>query len=272
MKFRRLPGLSEIFGLFVVLSTLSACTTTGSPMETTVSPQQAASAAAPSNPAMERAKVHTELGSLYMHEGRYAVALEEGKIALAADASYAPAYNLLALTNMALGDMRLAADYFERALRLASGDPEISNNYGWFLCQTGKEKQSVDYFLRAARNPLYATPTKAYTNLGICQSRINEFAEAEANLMMAFRLAPTNTLALYWLSQTAYRQNHLAEAKQWMLELERQIELTSEATWLALRIERKLGNREAEARYSAQLRRRFTGTPELQKLLRGDFE
>lgn len=269
MKFRRVLAL---VGSLVFLGAISACTTTNGPGDISVSPQQAASAVAPSSPAMERAKVHTELGSLYMHEGRYAVALEEGKIALAADASYAPAYNLLALTNMALGDMRLAGDYFERALRLASGDPEISNNYGWFLCQTGKEKQSIEYFLRAARNQLYVTPTKAYTNLGICQSRINDYAGAESNLMVALRLAPNNTLAIYWLSQIAYRQNHLPEAKQWILELERQIELTSEATWLALRIERKLGNREAEARYSAQLRRRFSGTPELQKLLRGDFE
>jgi Tfp pilus assembly protein PilF len=48
----------------------------------------------------QRAKVHTELGSLYLLDGRSAIALEEARIAIAADANYAPAYNLLGLTHM----------------------------------------------------------------------------------------------------------------------------------------------------------------------------
>lgn len=267
-NLRRLGQIGLLFGM----ASLVACTATTGGSQDRVQVQQPASAQAPANTSTERAKVHTELGALYMHEGRFAIALEEGKIALDADAGYAPAYNLLGLTHMLLGDMNLAGDNFQRALRLAPGDPEISNNYGWFLCQNGKESQSFEYFQQAIRNPLYTTPTKAYTNMGLCQYRANKLPAATDSLMQAYRLAPANTLAIYWLSELAFRQGHLAEARQWMTELERKIELTSEATWLALRIERKLGNREAEARYSSQMRKRFTGTPELQKMLRGEYE
>ena len=45
------------------------------------------------------------------------------------------------------------------ALGLAAGDPEINNNYGWFLCQNGREQLAINYFMAAAKNPLYATPT-----------------------------------------------------------------------------------------------------------------
>ena len=56
----------------------------------------------------QRAKIHTELGALYLQNGRFAVALEEARIALAADSNYAPAYNLLGLTHMFLEEPRLA--------------------------------------------------------------------------------------------------------------------------------------------------------------------
>lgn len=260
-----------------LLLILSACTTTSpqgtsQPVMEHVPAKRAVSAQVPVSPQAERAKIHTELGSLYMQEGRLAVALEEARIALSADSSFAPAYNLLGLTHMLLGEEKLAAENFERALNLAPGDPEFSNNYGWMLCQFGQERRSIEYFQRAVRNPLYSTPTKAYTNLGMCHARLKDYKSAEGNLLQAYRLAPTNTLAIFWLARLAYEQNHQTESKHWIVELERQIELTSEATWLALLVERKLGNREGESRYAAQLRKRFSGSPELQKLLRGEYE
>lgn len=49
-------------------------------------------------------------------------------------------------------------------------------------------------------------------------------------------------------------------------------EPNAEALWLAVRVERKLGDRLAEARYSAQLKRKFPLSPEAQELLKGNFE
>ena len=47
---------------------------------------------------------------------------------------------------------------------------------------------------------------------------------------------------------------------------------SAEALWLALRIERKLGERVAEQSYANQLRRRFPSSPEYQALQRGSFD
>jgi type IV pilus assembly protein PilF len=46
----------------------------------------------------------------------------------------------------------------------------------------------------------------------------------------------------------------------------------AESLWLALRIERKSGQRVAETGYANQLRRRFSGSPEYQSLQRGEYE
>lgn len=249
---------------------LAGCTATGG--GSGQGARQAASAQPPENEQQQRAKVHTELGSLYMLDGRLAIALEEARIALAVDANYAPAYNLLGLTHMSLNEPRQAEDNFEKALSLAPGDPEISNNFGWFLCQNGREQRSIAYFMTAAKNPLYTTPTKPYTNAGVCSLRLKDDKAAENYLMTALNLSPTNTQALYWLADIAHRQGRHAEARQWTTDIEKMMEPTAEVIWLALRIERKLGNREAEARYASQLRRRFPGSPEQRLLTQGQYD
>lgn len=234
--------------------------------------QQAVSAQPPENDQQKRAKVHTELGSLYLLDGRSAIALEEARVALSVDSNYAPAYNLLGLTHMVLGETRLAEENFERALSLVPGDPEINNNFGWFLCQSGRPERSIAHFLRAAENPLYPTPTKPYTNAGICSIRLKNDKAAEDFLLTGLRLSPSNTQALYWLADIAYRQGRFTEARQWTTDIEKMIEPTAEVLWLALRVERKLGDRETEARHALQLRRRFPGSPEHRLLIQGNYE
>ena len=258
-----------IFALGLAIM-LAGCTATGS--DSGQGAQQAVSAQPAESEQQQRAKVHTELGSLYMLDGRSAIALEEARIALSADPNYAPAYNLLGLTHMVLNESRLAEDNFQKAMRLAPGDPEISNNYGWFLCQNGREQASIAHFMAAAKNPLYPTPTKPYTNAGICSVRLKDDKVGEDYLFTALRLSPTNTQALFWLADIAYRQGRHSEARQWTTDIEKMMEPTAEVVWLALRIERKLGNRETEARYATQLRRRFPGSPEHRLLTQGQYE
>ena len=136
---------------------LVACTTTGGGAGEGAKPATLGQPA--TSEQQQRAKNHIELGSLYYLEGRSAIALEEARLALASDPDYAPAFNLLAMTHMLLNEPRLAEENFQKAMRLAPGDPEISNNYGWFLCQNGREQQSIAHFMAAAKNPLYTAPT-----------------------------------------------------------------------------------------------------------------
>ena len=249
---------------------LAGCTATGSGSDQGA--QQAASTQTAVSDQQARAKVHTELGSLYLLDGRSAIALEEARIAIAADANYAPAYNLLGLTHMGLNEMKQAEENFQKALRLAPGDPEISNNYGWFLCQTGREQQAIGYFMAAAKNPLYTTPTKPYTNAGICAFRVKNDKAAQEFLSTALRLSPDNNQARLGLAEIAYRQGRYTEARQWTADIEKMMEPTADVIWMVLRIERKLGNREAEARYASQLRRRFPGSPEQELLSQGQYD
>lgn len=224
------------------------------------------------NDAQQRAKIHTELGRTYLREGLLNVALDEARIALDADSSYPLAHNLLGLVHMALKEDGAAEDSFQRALRLAPGDPEINNNYGWFLCQAGREQQSIRYFIQASKSTLYGQPTKPLTNAGICSINMKDLKGAEDFLLRALQADPANTDAVFLLAEVYYRVGRLEEARKRIGDLHRMSEPSADSTWLGLRIERKLGDRETEARYASQLRRNFAGSSAHKKMMQGNFE
>lgn len=220
----------------------------------------------------QRAKVHTELGQFYLNDGKFDVALEEARIALSAESGYAPAYNLLGLIYLALKQNELAEANFRQALSLASGDPEINNNYGWFLCQTERVKESFAYFNLALRNPLYQTPAKALSNAGICSMMNKDDLNGEAYLFRSLKLDSSNLRAYYLLADISYRAKRYDDARDWLKQLHAKIAPTSETAWLALKIDRKLGNREGEAQNTGILRRKYRDTFEYQQMLRGEFD
>jgi type IV pilus assembly protein PilF len=222
--------------------------------------------------ARTRAKAHTDLASAYYELGNMGVALEEARIALAADPSYPPAYNVQGLVSMELKDDAAADASFQRGLKLAPQDPDLNHNYGWFLCQTGREQQSIQWFLNAIKNPLYPTPSKSYAAAGRCLQKRNP-AESVQFLERALKLDPNTVQAMMPYAEYLYRRGQLGQAKELVARYNKLVpDPTAESLWLGLRIERKLGDRPAEANLATQLRRRYANSSEYQSLLRGDFD
>ncbi len=219
-----------------------------------------------------RAKAHADLGMIYLGEGQLNTALSEARIAIEADSSYPLGYNLLGLVQMYLKENRVAEDSFTRALALAPNDPEINNNFGWFLCQSGREAQSIPYFVTASKSQLYSAPTKPLTNAGICALSMKDDKTAEEFLVRALRVDPMNGDAHFLLADIYFRGGRLREAQARLAEIHRMTEPTAETAWLGLRIERKIGDHEAENRYAAQLRRKFQNSREYQLMTQGKFE
>lgn len=226
----------------------------------------------PANEAEAGARVHVELGTAYFEIGRYDVALDEARIALLFAPGYAPAYHLMGLAHMFIDDTAAARENFLRALRVAPNDPDFNNSYGWFLCLNGDEKEGLRRLELATRNPYYRHPSRAYTNAGLCELRGNDVKAAQAQFRRAIALQADNVVALFGLAEVSYRTADYATAQRQLVALHRQTEPTAQSAWLGLRVERRLGNREAEASYAAQLTGRFKDSPEYQAMIRGDYE
>lgn len=224
-----------------------------------------------------QARIRTELASLYFESGAFSIALEESTAAIKADSSYAPAFSLRGLIYVTLRDNAAAEKDFKRSIKLSPEDPEINNNYGWFLCQQAdpaKQKAGIPYFLVAVRNPLYETPGRAYTNAGSCALKIGDKTAARDHLLNAIRFSQDGApVAQVLLAQVAYMEGNIIEARNRLLDLfQTGWQPSAEALWLGIRIEHKLGRQMEEKSLVAQLKRLYPASLEYQEFLKGTYE
>ncbi len=247
---RTLIGL-VVATLAVLVLALTGCSTT------TTTETKTADMATKVEPT-QRAQIHTERSAEWFRNGRLATALEAAQQAVAAQSSYAPAHSMLALIYMELRDDAKAQASFEQALRLAPADSDTLNNYGWFICERQDPKRSLPYFNQALRNPLYSTPERALYNAGVCSRRAGDIIMAETNLRAALVRDPQLAAALYELADIAFSQMRYKEADAQFARFSNMVrEPDVNALLLGAKISRAMGDRNAEAGYISQLRRRF---------------
>ncbi len=238
--------------------------------------QQSTGSASPetraSNEDNPQARIHTELGAGYFARGQYAVALQELRKAHEADAGYAPAYNVLGLVHGDLREDKQAEENFRRAIELSPNYSEAHNNFGLFLCRRGRLPESLQHFEDALANPLYATPEKALANAGVCALEKGDLAKAEVYFIRALKRAPNQNSALVGMAEVHFRNGRWLAALGLLRQAGGAQELGAQALWLGVRAERRMGDRDAEASYAAQLRRRFPESLQTQWLITGQYD
>ncbi|KAF3999551.1 type IV pilus biogenesis/stability protein PilW [Glaciimonas immobilis] len=219
--------------------------------------------------AQRRARIRLELAVGYYGQGQLEVALDEVKQAINADPTLADAYSVRGLIYMDMDETGLADDNLQRALKLAPNNPDIANNYGWFLCKNGREKESIAYFQTALKSRLYLSPAKALTNAGVCSLKMRDIASAERYFLQAFQFNAGNPLTNVHLAMLAIDRNDAERARFYMGLVTKVDVLGADVLWLAVKVERKLGDRVAEANLVTQLRRLYPGSPEYASYQRG---
>lgn len=219
-----------------------------------------------------RAQVHTDLAANYYLRAQYAVALQELAEALKADAGYAPAYNMLGLVHAELREDQRAEENFRSAIERSPQFSDAHNNFGLFLCQRKRMKEAFEHFEAALANPLYSSPEKALTNAGACSLEQGDLAAAEMYYLRATKRAPNHASAQLGMAEVHYRQGRWLAARALLRQLTEQGEVSPQALWLGVRVERRMGDRESEANYGTQLRRRYPESMQTQWLITGQYD
>ncbi|HSD60244.1 MAG TPA: type IV pilus biogenesis/stability protein PilW [Burkholderiales bacterium] len=220
----------------------------------------------------ERAKIHTSLAANYYVGRNYAVALEEANKALQDDSSYVPALSILGLTYMELGQDGQAQQAFDKAISINPSDSDVRNNYGLFLCQRKQQEEGIKQFMLALRNPLYQSPERAWANAGDCARSKGDFAAAETYYTRALERRPGFGRGLLGLGELSYRRGDYKDSRAMLDRYAKENPPTAESLWLGVRTERKLGDRQAEADLSRQLRRTYPESPQAKLLQGGKFD
>ena len=249
----------------------AACTTTTTVNGVPVA-ESSPSTAQPEADSRRRAEIRLQLASGYYQKGQLSVALDEVRRALSFDPNYALAHSMLGLIYLDLGDRREAEASYAQALRLDPDNPEVLNNHGWFLCQTGRERESIDYFKRAAANRLYRTPGLAMQNAGLCMLRLKDTEAAEGYLRRSFELDASNPVTKFQLARLYLRTKQVDRASFYYGLIEKGPNPPPELLWLGLRIARASADLRRERQLAEELRLRFPNSPEAAALARGAFD
>lgn len=241
--------------VLVSLFVLSACVREGVEVRTTkASPEEAALA-------------NLQLGAAYLRKGDYEAALDKLQKAVDQNPELAPAHSTLALAFERMGMAGEAERHYREAIRLTQDDASIDNAYGAYLCRQGDYREAEEYFLKAAQNPRYRTPEAAWYNAGTCALREDDFERGEAHFRRALSINARYADALWQMAQLSFELDRALQSRAFLQRLSDTTRLPANALWLAHRVELKLGDRRAAARYAQSLKTDFPDSRETALLL-----
>lgn len=212
------------------------------------------------------AETHVLLGSSYLQRGQLDVAKEELDKALKLVPDHSQANNIMAVLQWRFKDYGKAERLFRKALASDENNASAQHNYGAFLCDRGKITEGVQHFDAAAANPLYLYAAEVNLNAGVCLMKKPAPAAAEKYFREALRLNPKLSGALYQMAKISLDSGQALSARGFIERYFQSAEDTPEGLLLAVKIERALRNKNAEASYAIRLRGKFPASPEVAQL------
>ncbi|MDQ6627027.1 MAG: type IV pilus biogenesis/stability protein PilW [Pseudomonadota bacterium] len=223
--------------------------------------------------ATKRSRARMELATAYFGRNQMTTALDQVKLAIAANPQYGEAFDLRGLIYANLGDTALAEDSFKRALQINPRDADAMHNYGFFLCQQKRYPESTAFFNQALAVPQYPGVVRTLLAHGVCLAHAGQLAEASLSLSRAYELDPANPFTATNLAQVLYQRGEFERARFYIRRVNALPDVSNAQTlWLAARIENKLGNRQGTADFGTQLRNRFPDSREASALSRAAFD
>lgn len=212
------------------------------------------------------AETHVLLGASYMQRGQLDVAKEELDKALKLVPDHSQANNIMAVLQWRFKDYDRAERLFRKALASDENNASAQHNYGAFLCDRGKITEGVRHFDAAAANPLYDYAAEVNLNAGVCLMKKPAPVAAEKYFREALRLNPKLPGALYQMAKISFDSGRALPARGFIERYFQAAEDTPESLLLAVKIERALRNKNAEASYAIRLRGKFPTAPEVAQL------
>ena len=192
-----------------------------------------------------------------LNSGQLDEAEKEASAAAKSDPKSADAYTMLAIIADQRGNPALAGANYAKAVALAPTRGAVLNNYGTWLCSTGRAAESLPVFNRALADPAYATPGGALANAGSCALKAGRPDLAAAELSQALQIDPVNAVALAAMAEAEYRAGNYLEARAFSERRLAAAPASVTVLQLASQIEQKLGDSAAAARYVQRIGAEF---------------
>lgn len=208
-------------------------------------------------------RMHVVEAARALDAGRVEDAAREAGAALRLDQGSPDALGMMALVEMVRGNDQAAGRHYARAAEVAPRTGRILNDYGAWLCRSGRAAEAIPYFERAIADPGYAARADALANAGACAGEAGLPDRVEPYLRAALQLDPANSVALSAMAQYQYRKGHYLDARAFSQRRLAAAPASPDVLLLASQIEEKMGDRAAAARYREQLGKEFPDAVQL---------
>ncbi len=232
----------RVFVTVVAIALLSACSSGGSKPTSRASQSDSGSTS-------QAATLNMQLALGYMEQGNLQVALQKIERALEADPRSSDAHTVAAVLNERIGEVELAEYHYQQAVRHSPKNGAVLNNYGTFLCKSGKLKEADEHFLKAIESPFYQTPEVALTNAGNCVSKVPNNERARDYYRRALEFNPRYSDALYQLARVQLAGNECLQARGLIQRYEAIAPHSTESLDVAIAVEECNGDEKAAESY-----------------------
>lgn len=182
-------------------SLLSACATeTVSQTDKKVINQQAAVA-------------NVQMGMAYLEQDKTVEAKQKFMLALQESPKLPSSWYAMAYFHEITGEPGLADQEYQKSIAIAPDSGEAHNNYGTFLCRTGRYNEAIGQFKLAIAEPKYMHDGSAYENAGICALQVPNKTLAYSLFQKALLNNPNLTNALLHFGQLSLEHKDYVTAK-----------------------------------------------------------
>ena len=243
--------MRRIVSVGVLILFLSACTTVNTSADT-----------------QRAAELNAQLGLGYLKQGQYKRALSKLDKALSFDSSNANAYHYKAELYRRLNDHAKAEEYFKQAIDLAPNNLTIQNNYGVFLCDTGRYDEAILLFKKPLQDALYSHKSQSYENIGLCRLRQGQITQAEQAFNQALKYNPKASKSLLELAKIRFDGGNKVAAYDLYTRYLAVAPHTPESLWLGILLESGRGEKNTVSSYKVRLKGKYPDSKETKLLLK----
>lgn len=157
-----------------------------------------------------KSRPYSSLGAAYGKMGNLDLAINYFQKALRLDPDLGQTYDSIGYTLYQQGKYQEAVNYINTGLKMKPNDPNMTFHLASVLKAQGKYDQAMDQFLKVIQLTPY--DIDAYYNLGIIQYKLDRIENAESSFQKAISIDPSDTQTHQMLGKLYLRQREYQKA------------------------------------------------------------
>ena len=215
----------------------------------------------------DAAELNYQLGARYYKNGNYELARDRLLYSIELNPRRAIAHSTLALTYEQLGNIRLATESYESAVRAEPRNFDVLNTYAVFLCRQNRYDDAEKYFDRAVRIPENDNAEIMLTNAGVCMAQKPDLVKAEEFFRRALDRKPNWGEALLQMCVLKHQQGDDLNARAFLQRYLSRNPPSARILYLGVQIEANLGDERARTDYENRILREYPTSAEARQIL-----